>query len=183
MANSLYLNRLKLFNCKQLSCFSGEFNKLSLQFDFLKVLAVFNNLTLKFSIFFFRLEEDKTAFFLSFIILLNKLIFFVKLCLILPFLDLKAPSQVFPSLPDLNLSLVFVGKLLGLLMKSLIKNSSALVISAYLMRAKEGDTMTQAARQAVKYANEAEVPVVLTMGTKYLIEKEPEFWQKFIKSI
>jgi inosine kinase len=66
--------------------------------------------------------------------------------------------------------------------ESIIKNASALVISAYLMRAKEGDTMTASALQAVKYANEAGVPVVLTMGTKYLIEQEPEFWQTFIKT-
>jgi len=65
--------------------------------------------------------------------------------------------------------------------ESLIKNSSALVISAYLMRTEEGDTMTQAAVKAVKCANAAGVPVVLTLGTKFLIEKEPGFWRDFVK--
>lgn len=65
--------------------------------------------------------------------------------------------------------------------ESLISNSSALVISSYLMRTEEGDTMTQATLKAVKCANAAGVPVVLTLGTKFLIEKEPEFWRNFVK--
>lgn len=63
----------------------------------------------------------------------------------------------------------------------LIESSSALVISSYLMRTEEGDTMTQAAVKAVKIANAAGVPVVLTLGTKFLIEKEPEFWRSFVQ--
>lgn len=65
--------------------------------------------------------------------------------------------------------------------EELISQSSALVISSYLMRTEEGDTMTEAAIKAVKVANAAGVPVVLTLGTKFLIEKEPEFWRKFVK--
>lgn len=65
--------------------------------------------------------------------------------------------------------------------ESLIANASALVISSYLMRTEEGDTMTEAAIKAVKCANAANVPVVLTLGTKFLIEKEPEFWRNFVK--
>lgn len=66
--------------------------------------------------------------------------------------------------------------------ESLIEGASALVISSYLMRTEEGDTMTQAAIKAVKCANKAGVPVVLTLGTKFLIEKEPEFWREFVKN-
>ena len=65
--------------------------------------------------------------------------------------------------------------------KDLIANASALVISSYLMRTQPGDTMTEAAIKAVKIANEAGVPVVLTLGTKHLIEKEPAFWRQFAK--
>ena len=65
--------------------------------------------------------------------------------------------------------------------ESLISNAAALVISSYLMRTEEGDSMTQATFKAVECANKAGVPVVLTLGTKFLIEKEPEFWQKFVK--
>ncbi|NMP32706.1 inosine/guanosine kinase [Thalassotalea sp. M1531] len=65
--------------------------------------------------------------------------------------------------------------------ESLIAQASALVISSYLMRTEPGDTMTEAAIKAVKCANAAGVPVVLTLGTKHLIEKEPEFWRQFVK--
>lgn len=65
--------------------------------------------------------------------------------------------------------------------ESLISNAAALVISSYLMRTEDGDTMTEATLKAVKCANKAGVPVVLTLGTKFLIEQEPEFWRKFVK--
>ncbi|UOB72929.1 MULTISPECIES: inosine/guanosine kinase [unclassified Pseudoalteromonas] len=65
--------------------------------------------------------------------------------------------------------------------KSLIENSSALVISAYLMRTQDDETMTDATMQAVKYANDAGVPVVLTLGTKFLIEQDPAWWANFVE--
>ena len=64
--------------------------------------------------------------------------------------------------------------------KNLIQESSALVISAYLMRTQNNETMTEATMQAVKYANEAGVPVVLTLGTKFLIEQDPTWWANFV---
>ncbi|WP_217875778.1 inosine/guanosine kinase [Pseudoalteromonas shioyasakiensis] len=65
--------------------------------------------------------------------------------------------------------------------QALIENSSALVISAYLMRTQGDETMTEATMQAVKYANDAGVPVVLTLGTKFLIEQDPAWWADFVK--
>lgn len=65
--------------------------------------------------------------------------------------------------------------------KNLIENSSALVISAYLMRTQGSETMTEATMQAVKYANDAGVPVVLTLGTKFLIEQDPTWWANFVE--
>lgn len=65
---------------------------------------------------------------------------------------------------------------------SIIEKSSALVISAYLMRARDGDTMTDATLEAVRIANSAKVPVILTLGTKFLIEEDPEWWKNFIKN-
>lgn len=65
--------------------------------------------------------------------------------------------------------------------QELIAQSSALVISAYLMRTTGADTMTQATLKAVEYANKAGVPVVLTLGTKFLIEQDPSWWQQFVK--
>ncbi|WP_105254813.1 inosine/guanosine kinase [Pseudoalteromonas sp. T1lg75] len=65
--------------------------------------------------------------------------------------------------------------------KELIENSSALVISAYLMRTQGVETMTDATMQAVKYANDAGVPVVLTLGTRFLIEQDPKWWAEFVQ--
>ncbi len=66
--------------------------------------------------------------------------------------------------------------------QELIANSSALVISSYLMRTEGEDTMTEATIKAVEYANKANVPVVLTLGTKFLIEQDPVWWQNFVKN-
>ena len=65
--------------------------------------------------------------------------------------------------------------------EQLIANASALVISAYLMRTSGDETMTEATLQAVKYANEANVPVVLSLGTKFLIEQDPKWWAEFVE--
>ncbi|ALQ54050.1 Inosine-guanosine kinase [Pseudoalteromonas issachenkonii] len=65
--------------------------------------------------------------------------------------------------------------------KELIEGSSALVISAYLMRTQGDETMTEATMQAIKYANDADVPVVLTLGTKFLIEQDPIWWANFVE--
>ena len=65
--------------------------------------------------------------------------------------------------------------------KELIEGSSALVISAYLMRTQGDETMTEATMQAIKYANDANVPVVLTLGTKFLIEQDPTWCANFVE--
>ncbi len=63
--------------------------------------------------------------------------------------------------------------------EKLVKSGSALVLTAYLMRA-GGDPITDAAMTAIRYAHEAGVPVVLTLGTRFLIEQDPQFWRDFI---
>jgi inosine kinase len=65
--------------------------------------------------------------------------------------------------------------------KDVIQGSAALVLTAYLMRAGGGDQMTEAALKAIEYAKEADVPVVLTLGTHFLIEEKPTWWCDFIK--
>jgi inosine kinase len=65
--------------------------------------------------------------------------------------------------------------------KELVQSASALVLTAYLMRASEGDQMTSAALQAIEYAKQAKIPVVLTLGTRFLIESDPQWWNDFIK--
>lgn len=64
--------------------------------------------------------------------------------------------------------------------REVFEDASALVLTAYLMRCQEGDPMPQAALQAIGYAREAGVPVVLTLGTKFVIEDRPDFWREFI---
>ncbi|MDN5369391.1 MAG: inosine kinase [Shewanella sp.] len=65
--------------------------------------------------------------------------------------------------------------------KPLVQGGAALVLTAYLMRARKEDGIADAAMQAVAYAKEADVPVVLTLGTRFLIEEDPKFWQNFIR--
>ncbi|WP_073585980.1 inosine/guanosine kinase [Vibrio quintilis] len=63
----------------------------------------------------------------------------------------------------------------------IFKNASALVLSAYLIRCKPGDPMPDATIKAIEYAKKHEVPVVLTLGTKQILESDPVFWQEFLK--
>ena len=65
--------------------------------------------------------------------------------------------------------------------KKIVQDSSALVLTAYLMRASGGDQITDAALKAIEYAKEADVPVVLTLGTRFLIEEDPQWWINFIR--
>ena len=64
--------------------------------------------------------------------------------------------------------------------EAIIKESSALVITAYLVRGADGTPMKEAAMAAVCYAREAGVPVVLTLGTRFVIDENPQWWRDFI---
>ncbi|EDP60768.1 inosine/guanosine kinase [Vibrio sp. AND4] len=59
--------------------------------------------------------------------------------------------------------------------------ASALVVSSYLMRGKKEDQMPQAVQRAIEFAKKHEVPVVLTLGTKYVIEGNEDWWQEYIR--
>ena len=59
--------------------------------------------------------------------------------------------------------------------------ASALVLTAYLLRCKDGDPMPEATMKAIEYAKKYDVPVVLTLGTKFVIEQDPEWWQNFLR--
>jgi inosine kinase len=61
--------------------------------------------------------------------------------------------------------------------EAIFDGASSLVISAYLMRCKEGDPMPAATRRALELAKERGVPVVLTLGTRFVIAERPEFWR------
>lgn len=60
-------------------------------------------------------------------------------------------------------------------------DASALVISAYLMRCKPGDPMPEATMRAIALARARGVPVVLTLGTRFVIAERPEFWRAFVR--
>ncbi|MCA9680316.1 MAG: inosine/guanosine kinase [Kofleriaceae bacterium] len=59
-------------------------------------------------------------------------------------------------------------------------DASALVISSYLMRGQPGDPMPDATMRAIELARARGVPVVLTLGTRFVIAERPGFWRDFI---
>ncbi|HGF4952831.1 inosine/guanosine kinase [Vibrio parahaemolyticus] len=65
--------------------------------------------------------------------------------------------------------------------EEVFEKASALVVSSYLMRGKEEDPMPKAVQRAIDFAQKHDVPVVLTLGTKYVIEGNAEWWQEYIR--
>ncbi|SDH00979.1 inosine kinase [Vibrio xiamenensis] len=59
--------------------------------------------------------------------------------------------------------------------------ASALVVSSYLMRGKPEDPMPKAVARAIEIAKAKNVPVVLTLGTKWVIEGNQKWWQDYLK--
>lgn len=64
--------------------------------------------------------------------------------------------------------------------ESIFASAGALVISAYLMRGDAGEPMPEATTRAVSLAKARGVPVVLTLGTRFIIAERPDFWRSFI---
>ncbi|MGP1924126.1 MAG: inosine/guanosine kinase [Arsenophonus sp. NEOnobi-MAG3] len=64
--------------------------------------------------------------------------------------------------------------------EQIIAEASALIITAYLVRCQPGEPMPAATIQAIEYAKKHDVPVVLTLGTKFVIADDPWFWQDFL---
>jgi inosine kinase len=64
--------------------------------------------------------------------------------------------------------------------EAVIGGASALVLTAYLFRGKEDDPIRDASLRAIAIAKQEGVPVVLTMGTKFVIAEDPEHWRQFI---
>ncbi|MFA0085881.1 inosine/guanosine kinase [Vibrio sp. 10N.261.51.F12] len=65
--------------------------------------------------------------------------------------------------------------------EKIFKKASALVLTAYLVRCKPGDPMPAATMQAIEYAKKYDVPVVLTLGTRFVIQGDPKYWQDFLQ--
>lgn len=64
---------------------------------------------------------------------------------------------------------------------AIFDDASALVISAYLLRCQPGDPMPAATLRAIELAKARRVPVVLTLGTRFVIAERPQFWRDFIR--
>ncbi|KGT94941.1 guanosine kinase [Erwinia typographi] len=65
--------------------------------------------------------------------------------------------------------------------EEVIAGASALVLTSYLVRCAPGEPMPEATMQAIGFAKKHNVPVVLTLGTKYVIGDNPDFWQAFLR--
>ena len=65
--------------------------------------------------------------------------------------------------------------------EAVIAGASALVLTSYLLRGAAGDPMPEATMQAIAYAKKYQVPVVLTLGTQYVIAEDPQGWRDFIR--
>ncbi len=62
----------------------------------------------------------------------------------------------------------------------IFENAAALLISAYLMRGSAGEPMPEATLHAISLAKSRGVPVILTLGTRFVIAERPDFWRSFI---
>lgn len=65
--------------------------------------------------------------------------------------------------------------------EAVIAGASALVLTSYLVRCKAGEPMPAATMRAIEFAKKHDVPVVLTLGTKYVIADNPQWWRDFLK--
>ncbi len=65
--------------------------------------------------------------------------------------------------------------------EEVIAGASALLLTSYLIRCKPGEPIADATMQAITWAKKHNVPVVLTLGTKYVIGDNPQFWRDFLR--
>ncbi|WP_312831138.1 inosine/guanosine kinase [Pantoea eucrina] len=65
--------------------------------------------------------------------------------------------------------------------EEVIAGASALVLTSYLVRCQPGEPMPDATLRAIAYVKKHNVPVVLTLGTKYVIQDNPQFWRDFLR--
>ncbi len=63
---------------------------------------------------------------------------------------------------------------------TIFDDACCLVLTAYLLRGRPGDPMPAATLRAIALARERGVPVVLGLGTAFVIAERPTFWQQFI---
>jgi inosine kinase len=59
-------------------------------------------------------------------------------------------------------------------------DASGLVLTAYLMRCRDGEPMPESTMRAIGLAKQSKVPIVLTLGTRHIVEDRVGFWRSFI---
>lgn len=64
--------------------------------------------------------------------------------------------------------------------EAVVKNSSGLLITAFLLR-DEKSPLFKATLKAVEYAKQANIPIIFSLGTSFLIDEKRDFFIKFIK--
>jgi inosine kinase len=64
--------------------------------------------------------------------------------------------------------------------EAIFEHASCLVLSSYLLRGKPGDPLPDATLRAIALARARDVPVVLGLGTAFVIAERPAFWRDFI---
>lgn len=64
--------------------------------------------------------------------------------------------------------------------EAIFADASCLVLTAYLLRCKPGDPMPEATMRAIGLAKARGIPVVLGLGTAFIISERRDFWQQFI---
>jgi len=62
-----------------------------------------------------------------------------------------------------------------------LKNSSGLLITAYLLRCSDDDPIKEATMHMVEQAKYLNIPIILTLGTRFIIEGNEKWWQEFIQ--
>ena len=61
-----------------------------------------------------------------------------------------------------------------------LQNSSGLLISAYLLRCGDDDPIKDATMHMIEQAKALDIPIILTLGTRFIIEGNEVWWQNFI---
>lgn len=62
-----------------------------------------------------------------------------------------------------------------------LKQSSGLLITAYLLRCSDDDPIKEATMFMVEQAKFLNIPIILTLGTRFIIEGNEKWWQEFIE--
>ncbi len=61
-----------------------------------------------------------------------------------------------------------------------LQNASALLVTAYVLRCNDDDPIKETAMFLIEQAKALGIPIILTLGTRFIIEGNAKWWQEFI---